>query len=438
MDMDEPCAPPTGSWQRIAPGSAELQCLVEHLRAEVSIHARLRNEQEALFRHEQSLRAKAEQLSRAKDEFLATLSHELRTPLNAMFGWVMLLRSGRLDPAGEARALEAIQRNVDTQKRLIEDLLDVSRIVAGRLQLDLTVVDPAGIVNAALETVDPAAEAKGVTLIRQLESNAGAVRADCARLQQVVCNILTNAIKFTPAGGQVEALLARSCDQIEISIQDDGPGIPAELLPHVFDPFWQQERAVRRREGGLGLGLAIARHLVELHGGTIEASSAGPGRGSRFAVHLPRISIPAISATPQPAFSAVDAVLAGVRVLAVDDDPEARELLSALLHSFGAEVRLAETGEGVLAMLRTQSPDILVCDLAMPGIDGYTLIERIRALSIDDGGRIPAVAATAHASDRDRARALAAGFQAHLAKPVHPRELVSVIASLLGRETHWT
>jgi signal transduction histidine kinase len=420
---------------RVTERTAELQKSNERLQGEIAERLRAEAEREALLAREKVLRAEAEELSRLKDEFLATMSHELRTPLNAIFGWITLLRTRRLDDATQERALETIERNARAQKRLIEDLLDVSRIVTGKVALELVTVDPRRVVEAALETMHPAAQAKGLKIVPLLEISAGTVRGDFARLQQIVCNLLSNAIKFTQAGGQVEVCLARRNDEVEISISDSGQGIKPEFLPLVFDRFRQEDGSISRRHGGLGLGLAIVRHLVELHAGTVDADSAGEGKGARFIVRLPvreTAAIARVAEVPSGGM-ATAAMLTGVRLLVVDDDPGARELISGMLAGFGAEVSVAESGQAALTLLFAQRPDVLIADLGMPAMDGYALIEQVRALEPDFGGQTPAVAVTAYASPQDRLRALQAGYQNHVAKPVEAEELAIVIASLVGR-----
>ena len=380
--------------------------------------------------------AELEQLSRLKDEFLATMSHELRTPLNAIFGWVTLLRTRRLDEPTQERALETIERNARAQKRLIEDLLDVSRIVTGKVALEILPVDPRRVVEAALETMQPAAQAKGIKLVPSLDAaGAASVRGDFARLQQIVCNLLSNAIKFTPSGGQVDVYLAHRNGEAEISVSDSGQGIKPEFLPLVFDRFRQEDGSISRRHGGLGLGLAIVRHLVELHAGSVEAFSDGEGKGSRFVVRLPtRLGFARSGAGEDTvATPTTSSLLAGVRLLVVDDEPGARDLIANVLQGYGAEVCLAESGQAALTKLFEQRPHVLVADLGMPGMDGYALIEQVRALDPDFGGQTPAIAVTGYASPLDRLRALQAGYQNHVAKPVEPQELAIVIASLTGR-----
>jgi signal transduction histidine kinase len=421
---------------RVAERTAELQRSNERLHGEIAERLRAEAEREALLAREKVLRAEAEELSRLKDEFLATMSHELRTPLNAIFGWITLLRTRRLDEATQERALETIERNARAQKRLIEDLLDVSRIVTGKVALELVTVDPRRVVEAALETMHPAAQAKGLKILPLLDTGAGTVRGDFARLQQVVCNLLSNAIKFTDAGGHVEVCLARRNGEVEISVADSGQGIKPEFLPLVFDRFRQEDGSISRRHGGLGLGLAIVRHLVELHAGSVDAQSAGEGKGARFIVRLPvreATLMPRMMETPASGGMATPSMLAGLRLLVVDDDPGARELISGMLAGYGAQVMVAEDGQGALKLLFAERPDVLIADLGMPEMDGYALIEQVRALDPDFGGKTPAVAVTAYASPQDRLRALQAGYQNHVAKPVEAEELAIVIASLAGR-----
>ena len=420
---------------RVTERTAELQKSNERLQAEIAERLRAEAEREALLAREQVLRAEAEELSRLKDEFLATMSHELRTPLNAIFGWITLLRTRRLDEATQERALETIERNARAQKRLIEDLLDVSRIVTGKVALELVSVDPRRVVEAALETMHPAAQTKGLKIVPLLDIGAGTVRGDFARLQQIVCNLLSNAIKFTDSGGHVEVCLARRNGEVEISVADSGQGISPEFLPLVFDRFRQEDGSISRRHGGLGLGLAIVRHLVELHAGSVEAQSLGEGKGAKFIVRLPVREgslIPRMNEAPNSG-TVSPAMLMGVRLLVVDDDPGARELISGMLEGFGAQVSTADSGQAALSLLFAQRPDVLIADLGMPGMDGYTLIEQVRGLEPDFGGLTPAVAVTAYASPQDRLRALQAGYQNHVAKPVEAEELAIVIASLAGR-----
>jgi signal transduction histidine kinase len=418
--------------QRVAERTRELSRSNERLQAEIEERRRIERERESLLRREQVLRAEAEELSRLKDEFLATMSHELRTPLNAIFGWTTLLRTGRLDPPTEERALETIERNARSQKRLIEDLLDVSRIVTGKVILELALVEPRRVIESSVETMMPAAQAKGIALVPLLDAGVGPLRGDPARLQQIVCNLLSNAIKFTPLGGRVEIMLARRGPEAEISVRDTGQGIKPEFLPYVFDRFRQEDGSISRRHGGLGLGLAIVRHLVELHGGTISAASDGEGQGATFTLRVPIRPGAAAGQGAEPRQTAPSgaAALSGVHVLVVDDDPGAREVIAQILESLGARVSLAANGAVALTLLFERKPHVLVADLGMPEMDGFALIEQVRALDPNLGGRIPAVAVTAYATMQDRLRALHAGYQNHIAKPVEAEELSAVIASL--------
>jgi signal transduction histidine kinase len=413
---------------RVAERTRELQESNARLQAQVEERLRIEQKREALL-------ARERELSQLKDEFLATMSHELRTPLNAIFGWTTLLRTRTLDRKTRERALETIDRNARTQKRLIEDLLDVSRIVAGKMALELVDVDPLAVVEGALDTMRPAVHAKGLQIVQMLTPCGATVRGDFARLQQVVCNILSNAIKFTPAGGVIEVSLQRIGSHVEIAVQDSGQGIKPEFLPHVFERFRQEDGSISRHHGGLGVGLTIAHHLVELHSGQIEAHSAGPGNGAMFRVRLPardgHVAAPRGHSAGHLDFAGL---LADVRLLVVDDDPAARELFSSILQAHGAEVSLADSGHAALSLLFDLRPDVLIADLGMPGMDGYALIEQVRLLDPDLGGRTPAVAVTAYASPQDRMRALQAGFQSHVAKPVDPSELALVIARLAGRD----
>ena len=370
--------------------------------------------------------------NRVKDEFLATLSHELRTPLTAVLGWVHLLRSRKLDAAMQQRAVEVIERNAKAQAQLIADILDVSRIVTGKFRLEPRAVDLAGVIDAAVDGVRPAAEAKRITLSAAVDPAVGFLIADPDRIQQVVWNLLSNAIKFTTEEGSVTLQVSRAGSQVEISVVDSGLGIAAELLPFVFERFSQGDSSSTRAHGGLGLGLAIVRHIVELHGGTVTAQSEGAGKGARFVVRLPlrvaeRNAAPAVAAEP-PAPS-----LDGVSVLVVDDDADTRDLVRMVLSQRGAEVYTAASVEEALTVLRERRPEILLSDIAMPGEDGYELIRRVRALGPGAGGHVKAAALTAYARTEDRLRALWAGFQTHVPKPVQPNELAAVVASLAGR-----
>jgi len=386
-------------------------------------------------------RRKLDAANRAKDEFLATLSHELRTPLNAILGWVRLLRSGTLDAAGASRGPEVIERNTRLLAQLIEDLLDVSRIITGKLRLDVGSIDLVSVIVAAMEAVQTAADAKGIRLEASLDPALGPVSADPSRLQQVVWNLLTNAIKFTPAGGRVDIRLERRDSMARITVSDTGQGIRRELLPFVFDRFRQGETSIGRRYGGLGLGLAIVRHIVELHGGDVDAESAGEGRGALFTVDLPLTATQADAVPPEPARRRHDreavgrpVALDGLRVLIVDDEADARELMRMVLRSSGADVMAAACAEEAFEQVERWHPDILVSDIGLPGDDGYMLIQKLREQQAQHGRAIPALAVTAYARAEDRARALAAGFQMHVAKPLEPADLVAAIASLISKD----
>jgi signal transduction histidine kinase/CheY-like chemotaxis protein len=402
-----------------------------------------------LYEAEQQARISAEAANRMKDEFLATVSHELRSPLNAILGWMKLLRAGRLDEQGASHALETVERSARAQSRIISDLLDVSRIISGKLLLKVRPIEPVRVIEAAVEAVRPAAVAKGIRFETSLDPSAGPISGDADRLQQIVWNLLSNAIKFTSSGGLVEVSLKNTGSQAEIEVRDSGIGIKPDFLPYVFDRFRQGDASSSRRQGGLGLGLAIVRHLVELHGGTVAVHSEGEGKGSRFVVKLPRAvgqaraggSITRRRSDEFPAYGTPQ--LTGLKVLVVDDDQDARELMTVVLSQANADVRAVASASEALEIMSARSawvPDVLVSDIEMPGIDGYTLIRRIRALDPEQGGRIPAVAVTAYSRVEDRMRALAAGFQLHIAKPVEPGELLTVLASLSGRssKTRWS
>ena len=377
--------------------------------------------------------AREESANRAKDDFLAVLSHELRTPLNSMLGWIRLLRAGKLDEAKTTHALDVIERNVSQQARLISDLLDVSRSVAGRLELSTTVIDLPPLVSGTVEAMRPAAEAKTITLISQIDPTAGPVRGDADRLRQVVENLLTNAVKFTPAGGQITVRLLRS-GGARLIVSDTGKGIAADFLPHIFERFRQADSTSTRAHAGLGLGLAIVHHLVELHGGRVSAESPGEGAGATFTIELPLV-VPSddragTGGAPRP--METSDLLGGLKILVVEDDADTRDLLATLLAEHGAiPTTTANARDGMTAVRRT-TPDVLVCDIAMPGDDGYTFISQVR--STLDGAHVPALALTAYARAEDRDRALKAGFDLHLSKPVEPKELVAAVARLAHRD----
>ena len=396
-------------------------------------------EREQLLDAERGARISAQRATRVKDEFLATLSHELRTPLSAILGWTqILLRGQSVRPQDQRRAIEVIDRNARAQVQLIDDLLDLSRIMAGKVRLDLQQVSMPEVVQRAIDSSMPAAEAKDIRVRSLLDPSRTMVSADAGRLQQVVWNLLTNAIKFTPKGGQVQVLLQRVNSHIELSVSDNGIGIPESFLPHVFDRFSQRDSSSTRAHGGLGLGLAICKQLVELHGGTIRAASPGEGQGSTFFVELP-VSLmqleegrehPAIDLDPAETLALPK--LDGVHVFAVDDEPDAREVLRRMLEDQGAVVTSFASAEETLAALKSTRPTVIVSDVGMPGMDGYQMIRALRAGEACDS-RVPALALTAFARAEDRKRSLVAGFQAHLAKPFDVAELVLLVADLVGR-----
>jgi signal transduction histidine kinase/ActR/RegA family two-component response regulator len=390
---------------------------------------------------EQRARAEAERLNRLKDEFLATVSHELRTPLNAMLGWTLLLREGGLPESKRLRALETIERNARAQVQLIDDILDVSRIITGNVRLSVKAVDLAQAIESAVETVRLAAEAKGVTLELELQAEAGRILGDADRLQQVAWNLLSNAIKFTPSDGRVQVKLRRLESHLSLSVEDTGVGIHADFLPHIFERFRQADGAITRTQRGLGLGLAIVKHLVELHGGSIAARSGGLGQGAAFEVRLPISPLregpiaPALLPSSRLGRDRLSCPpgLAELPVLVVDDEADARELLQSILEQCGSVVSVAASTEEAFERFASRPPAVLLCDIGMPGSDGYSLIRRIRALAPERGGHVPAVALTAYARAEDRTRALLEGFTSHITKPVEPQELLAVVAALAVR-----
>ncbi len=409
---------------------------------EVARRAAMAIDNARLFSLAQAERQRAEEANRLKDDFLATVSHELRTPLTAMLGWMKMLRTGRLPADKHEKALETVDRNAQVQAQLVEDLLDVSRIMSGKLRLEPRPVHLADVIQAAMESVRPAADAKDIRLEPELTARGDdLVTGDPGRLQQVVWNLLSNAVKFSPAGSRVRVLLRRVEGSVEVAVVDEGPGIPADFLPHVFERFRQLESGTTRRYGGLGLGLAIVRHLVEQHGGTVHVASEGPGRGATFTVRLPPAQPRAAQAdTAAPRKSASFPVirepapptLARRRILVVDDEEDNREVMKALLEESGAHVVTAASAAEALQRLREARPELLISDIGMPGEDGYGLITRVRALPAAEGGGVPAVALTAYARVEDRTRALTAGFDMHVAKPVEPAELLSLLTHLIA------
>ena len=392
-----------------------------------------------LFKRERAARADAEKANRLKDEFLATLSHELRTPLNAVIGWSRMLGSGRLDGEGSKHALEVIERNAWAQKQIIEDILDVSRVITGKLQLNLSPVDLVSVVDAALDAVRPAMEAKEIVIETLIDASLRLVSADADRLQQVIWNILSNAAKFTPNGGRVEISVSQTITHVHIQVKESGPGIEPEFLPYVFERFRQADGSTTRKHGGLGLGLAIVRHLVELHGGTIASENRDDGNGAIFTVRLP---LPSGELRPETLAGAGSAFketqseqisLEGLQILVVDDETDALDLITVELAQHGAKVTAVTDAEEALKALRQRQFDLLISDIGMPKIDGYDLIRQIRKQETGKDTRIPAVALTAHARIQDRMQAIVAGYSTHIAKPVDATELVTIVASLAGR-----
>jgi signal transduction histidine kinase/ActR/RegA family two-component response regulator len=381
-------------------------------------------------------RAEAEAANRMKDEFLATLSHELRTPLTSLLGWSSVLREGKRDEKVLAQGLDAIDRNARVQAQLIDDLLDVSRIISGKLNLDVRPLDITAVARAAINVVQPAVDAKGITLDYYAEPGLGAISADSARVHQIIWNLLSNAVKFTPHGGKISVRVDQHGSDARVTVKDTGQGVEPEFLPRVFDRFRQADSSTTRSFGGLGLGLAIVRHLVELHGGTVSAQSDGTGKGATFTATFPLLAdrIAAVAHTQES--SAADSYsLDGLRVLLVDDEPEARQLISTVITRTGAEVKTCQSAHEALAKLSEWKPDVILSDIAMPEQDGYSFIRQVRSLPRDKGGDTPAAALTAYARDIDRRQALAAGYQMHIAKPIGASQLVTMIARLAGRES---
>jgi signal transduction histidine kinase/ActR/RegA family two-component response regulator len=407
----------------------------------IALRGRRRQLELRTYLEERADLLRREQLAnRMKDEFLMTVSHELRTPLTAIYGWARMLVTGQIREDQKRRAIETIERNAQAQTQLVNDLLDVSRAISGKVRLDVQSMDLSHVVLAAIDSMQPAADAKGIHLQAMLDPHAGPISGDRDRMQQVVWNLLSNAIKFTPRDGRVRVTLEKQSTHVELAVSDTGSGIAPEFLPHVFDRFRQADAGTTRQHGGLGLGLAIVRHLVELHGGSVMVESPGPGAGTTFRVLIPltipqreggtrtRERAPAAEATP----TGVSQRLDELRVLVVDDEPQARELFSAIVEHAGAEVRVAGSARDALAIVRSWPPDVVLSDIEMAFEDGYVLMEELNAL---DGlaHRPIAVAVTAHSRPEDRLRALETGFSWHLPKPVEPSELVAVIASLTGR-----
>ncbi len=380
-------------------------------------------------------RLRAESANRMKDEFLATVSHELRTPLTAILGWARILRDSNYDKARVEKGVAVIERNARAQVRIVEDILDISRIITGKVKLDLHPVDPRSVIEAAISTLESAASAGGVTIEVHVDPELGSVLGDGERLQQVLWNLLSNAIKFTPSGGRIEVGVKRRGDELEIVVRDSGRGISPSFLPYVFERFRQDDPSTTRSVGGLGLGLAIVKHIVDLHRGTVFADSEGLGRGSTFTVRLPAIH--GVSARP-PARSIITSpeltlALIGLRLLVVDDEPDTRDLLTTIFEASGARVTAVGSAREALAQLQTGTIDLLVSDISMPGEDGFWLIHQLRACADARLQRVPALALTAYARAEDRHRVQGAGFQVYLSKPIHPDELVKVVGDLAAR-----
>ncbi len=393
----------------------------------------LAEERERLLASERAAREEAERVSRMKDEFVAMLSHELRTPLNAIVGWTQFLLRDSSASESIRKGLDVIGRNARAQARMVDELLDFSRILAGKLALDAERVDLVDIVEYVIRSVGPAAEAKEIRIVSALEPG-DAIFADPARLQQILWNLMSNAVKFTGKGGTVEVTLRRAPGEVELIVADNGQGIAADFLPHVFERFRQEDGGIARQHGGLGLGLAIARQLVELHGGSIEARSGGAGLGATFVVRLPAATGTALVRSPdEPVADVTPPELAGLRVAIVEDEPDARELVRSVLEERGATTAVFGGALEALQACTAAPPDVIVSDIGLPGVDGYEFIRRLRIFEAPRGRTTPAAALTAFARAEDRRRALLAGFQMHVAKPIDPLELVVVVAALAGR-----
>ena len=417
---------------------AETESHAAELRSEMAVRKQAEEERAQLLVREQAARAEAELANRTKDEFLATLSHELRTPLSAILGWSHILKNNKLGKADLARGLETIERNARVQSQLIDDLLDVSRIISGKIRIEPRAVDLAVVIEAAIDSVRPTFDAKEIQFETDVEARDCKVLGDANRLQQIFWNLFSNAVKFTPERGKVRVQVREQDFGVKVSVIDTGVGITPEFLPYIFDRFSQADGSTTRVHGGLGLGLAIVRHLVELHHGRVEVESEGEDRGTTFTVTLP------IAATTRAAdneFLLAENVLPasakifdGVRILVVDDEADSRDLISTLLTRCGSEVRCSESAAEAIRAFAEWSPDLLLSDIGMPNEDGYSLIKKVRKLRSKRAKQIPAIALTAYATDEDRSLALAAGFQVHLAKPVEPKSLLTSIAAALGSE----
>jgi signal transduction histidine kinase/CheY-like chemotaxis protein len=440
MQQTARISPLIGADGRIIGTLTVIEDVTERVTREAELQAQVDARTQALAR-EKAAREEAEEANRLKDEFLATVSHELRTPLTSILGWSNMLLAGRLEGEAHDRALDIIHRNAQSQNQLISDLLDVSRIISGKLRLDLRTVELPAVIEAAVEATRPAAEAKGIRLTTALDPRSGPINGDADRLQQVVWNLLTNAIKFTDAGGEIEVSLRSVDSRVEITVRDTGMGIDPEFLPHIFDRFRQADPATNRVHGGMGLGLSIVRQLVELHGGTVRAESEGMGKGATFVVSLPFVNFrrapERAERLPLNPISHAELncppSLQGLRVLAVDDEADTREMIRAVLEHCKMEVVTAASAAEALEAIERSRPDVLLSDLGMPGEDGYALIAKVRALPAERGGQIPAAALTAYVRGEDRVKVLRSGFQLHVSKPLEPNELVAVVANLAGR-----
>jgi len=449
VDISLTVSPIKGPQGQIVGASKIARDITEQRQARKALDAayaaanRARSDAEKAAAENEHLYRKAEESSRLKEEFLATISHELRTPLSAILGGTRMLRLGQLSADEHVKALDTIERNARAQAQLIDDLLDVSRIVTGKLRMDVRPSDPTSFIDAAVEAVRPAAEAKGVHVQKVMDTGAAAIPGDPVRLQQIIWNLLSNAIKFTPRGGRVQIRSERVNSHLEIVVSDTGQGIAPDFLPHVFDRFRQADQKTSREHGGMGLGLAIVRHLVELHGGTVSAISEGVGQGATFTVQLPITPVYHVDASGSrvhpgardllPPDDVADR-LDGLSILVVDDEPDTRDLLRQGLEYWGATVRIAGSAAEALSALQGEVPDILISDIGMPGVDGYSLIRQIRQLQTETGGRVAAIALTAYTRVEDRLHALRAGYDMHVPKPVELAELCAVAVSLTRRK----
>ncbi|HMH45233.1 MAG TPA: ATP-binding protein, partial [Pyrinomonadaceae bacterium] len=404
---------------------------------DITDKVRAEEERGRLLASERAARERAEAASRAKDEFVAMISHEIRSPLNAILGWSQVLRKGALDKTATANALESVERNARAQAQLVSDLLDISRVITGKLRINARPVDIMNSLESALESIHPAAEAKQITIDVEGEPYATVVTGDSDRLQQVLWNLLSNAVKFTPRHGRVLVRVARLDSSLEVAVTDSGVGIPKDFLPFIFDRFTQADTTSSRKHAGLGLGLSIARHIIELHGGAITAESEGEGKGATFRITLPVRALQVQAADSGQATVPIETIaseiiLNGLRVMVVDDEAETRELLKVMLGSHGVDVLTASSGTEALAQINEWQPAVIVSDIGMPVMDGYMFMKRVRGLDSEQRS-VPSIALTAYARAEDRLRALAAGFQMHVPKPVEASELVMVIASLVKR-----